>query len=247
MRRVVEPELLDSDAGTPKEIAQSLGDLRAINRRFGGIRTLRTLVERVAEASGARQLTLLDIGAGSGDVPLGAAARVAARGTAVSVTLCDRAATHLPRGGARCVVGDALVLPFRDASYDLVSCSLFLHHLEPAEIARFVPEAMRVARRALVINDLRRGWIHHFVVRLAAALFKSRITRHDARVSVRRSYTPGEVRAMLRSAGVQRVELRRRYFFRMAVVAWKALPEATGLPVGTEAAGPSQPTQGHSG
>jgi ubiquinone/menaquinone biosynthesis C-methylase UbiE len=220
MRRVVEAELLDSDAGTPEEIARSLGDLRAINRRFGGTRTLRTLVEHVAAATGARSLSLLDVGAGSGDVPLAVAELLRSRGLAVQATLCDRAATHLPCG-ARCVVGDALALPFRDGSFDVVSCSLFLHHLEPAEIARFVPEALRVARCALVINDLRRGWLHHLLVRLAAPLFKSRITRHDARVSVRRSYTSSEVRAMLRRAGVARVEVRRRYFFRMSVVAWK--------------------------
>jgi len=249
MRRVVEPELLDSDAGTPEEVAQSLGDLRAINRRFGGIRTLRKLVERVAAVTGTDSLSLLDVGAGSGDVPRGVAEQLRGRGVRVAVTLCDRAATHLPtntsaaqaddifgttarlkpcpseivanKNAARRVVGDALALPFQNDTFDVVSCSLFLHHLEPAEIDRFAREAMRVARRALVINDLRRGWMHFFFVRIGTALFKSRITKHDGRVSVRRSYTPAEARAMLRAAGVRRVEVRRRYLFRMAVVAWK--------------------------
>ena len=36
MRRVVVPELLDSDAGTPREVEGSLADLRMVNRFFGG-------------------------------------------------------------------------------------------------------------------------------------------------------------------------------------------------------------------
>ncbi len=50
MKRVVIPELLDSDAGTPSEIAASLSDLNRINRWFGGVATTQFLVERVAQA-----------------------------------------------------------------------------------------------------------------------------------------------------------------------------------------------------
>ena len=47
MKRIVTPELLDSDAGTPKEIADSLADLRGINRKFGGIGTTQAMIEHV--------------------------------------------------------------------------------------------------------------------------------------------------------------------------------------------------------
>ena len=60
MRRTVTSELLDSDAGTPEEVAAALADLRMINRRFGGTRVMRELVTQVARATGARELTLLD-------------------------------------------------------------------------------------------------------------------------------------------------------------------------------------------
>ncbi len=219
MQRRVRPELLDSDAGTPAEVARALGDLVAINRRFGGIRTMRRLVARVA-AGGARRLSLLDVGAGSGDVPAAVAAALARSGVRLDVTLCDRAATHLPRT-ARRVIGNGVALPFRDTSFDLVTCSLFLHHLEPVEIGHFLRESLRVARRALLINDLRRSWAHLGVVHLGAPLFKSSITRHDARVSVRRAYTPRELAAMLRAAGVQHFEIQRRYLYRMGAVVWK--------------------------
>lgn len=220
MQRRVHPELLDSDAGTPAAVARALGDLVAINRRFGGIRTMRRLVERVADADGARRLSLLDVGAGSGDVPAAVAAALARSGVRLDVTLCDRAPTHLPRT-ARRVIGNGVALPFRDASFDLVTCSLFLHHLEPLQVGLFLRESLRVARRALLINDLRRSWAHLGFVHLGVPLFKSSITRHDGRVSVRRAYTPRELAAMLRAAGIRRFEIQRRYLFRMGAVAWK--------------------------
>ena len=44
MKRVLTPELLDTDSGTPAEVAASLGDLRRINRWFGGVATTEDMV-----------------------------------------------------------------------------------------------------------------------------------------------------------------------------------------------------------
>ena len=41
------------------------------------------------------------------------------------------------------MVGDALALPFQDASFDLLSCNLFAHHLSPQELVQFVNEALQ--------------------------------------------------------------------------------------------------------
>src|SRR5207302_2824446 len=62
-------DLLDTDAGTPAEIAASLADLCRINRWFGGINTSEALIERVARRHGVCELSLLEIAAGSGGVP----------------------------------------------------------------------------------------------------------------------------------------------------------------------------------
>ena len=130
MQRIPTAELLDFDAGTPQEVASSLADLRFINRTFGGQSTTRSMVEVVAQSTGARELSLLEVAAGSGDVPRAASKTLADRGIALKVTLLDRSATHVGNGG-RSVVGDALALPFRDASFDLVSCGLFAAEAAP--------------------------------------------------------------------------------------------------------------------
>jgi ubiquinone/menaquinone biosynthesis C-methylase UbiE len=220
MKRVVVPELLDTDSGTPAEIADSLLDLQEINRHFGGVATTQAMVELVARKINASSLSLLEVAAGSGFVAEQVRKRIRSRRLQLSVILLDRAPSHLGNGNPA-VAGDALTLPFRDASFDLLSCTLFAHHLDPHEVTQFAGEALRVCRVALLINDLVRHPLHLALVRAATPLWRSRITRHDGPASVRRAYTPDEMQALLAPSGAARVEIHRHYLFRMGVIVWK--------------------------
>ena len=219
MRRTVIPELLDTDAGTPEEVRAALADLRLVNRWFGGASTMSGLLQTVATRTGSRQLRVLDVAGASGDVPAAAAATLRRKGIELKVTLLDRARSHL-NGGFPGVSGDAMALPFASESFDVVTCSLFVHHLEPAQIERFVGEGLRVARLAVVISDLRRHPVHLALVYAAWPLF-NRITRHDAPASIHRSYTAAELKAVLMRTRARKVELSQHYLFRMGAIAWK--------------------------
>src|SRR5437764_12473054 len=100
MKRVITPELLDSDAGNEQEVRDSLADLRWLNRYFGGLATTTKLLERVAEKTGAQKLTYLDVGAASGDGAAAAQRCLARRGVKLDFVLLDRAITHMDCGGA---------------------------------------------------------------------------------------------------------------------------------------------------
>lgn len=226
MKRVLTPELLDTDSGTPAEIAASLGDLQRINRWFGGIATTEGLVRRVARAINVSSLSLLEVAAGSGYVPEIARERLHDHGLDLRVTLLDRAPSHLP-GGTRAVAGDALVLPFYEASFDLVSCNLFVHHLSAEEFVQFADEALRVCRVAVLVNDLVRRPLHLWLVYAGMPLYRSRITRHDAPASVRQAFTPEEMQVLLGRTSAPYTEIHRHYLFRMGVIAWKSSAPAT--------------------
>jgi hypothetical protein len=224
MQRINTPEILDSPACPPAEIEASLRDLSRINRWFGGVATTRKLVERVAAATGKKHFELLEVAAGFGEVPRLAAQQLARKGIALEVTHLDRAASHL-LPGTRAVVADALSLPFPDASFDLVSSTLFAHHLEPEELARFAAEALRVTRHAVLINDLIRHPLHLALVYAGFPLMRSYVSRFDGVASVRRAYVPEEMRKILASASpngsAPRLEISRHYLFRLGVIAWK--------------------------
>ncbi len=222
MKQVDIAELLDSDSGTAQEISDSLVDIEGINRRFGGVSTMQSMVERISEQTRIRSFTVLEAAAGAGYVPRAAGRKLQAKGIQLEVTLLDRARSHLPAEITNnAVVGDALALPFANASFDLVDCCLFAHHLLPAELAKFVNEGLRVCRIAVLINDIVRNPVHLGLVYAAFPLFRSRITRHDAVISVRRAYTASEMKKILQTAAGARIEVREHYLFRMGVIAWK--------------------------
>ncbi len=228
MQRKVIAELLDNDLGTRAEVAQSLADLRRINNWFGGTRTTIALLRRVAHEYGSRELSVLEVGAGAGDVPLAAQRALAREGVDLHVTLLDRNLSHLPACGTASIVAEALHLPFRNNAFDVVLSSLFAHHLEPAMLQLFAGEALRVCRRAVLINDLIRSRMHLALVYLGLPLFRSRITWHDAPASVRQAYTVDEMRELLSPLAKQRIEITRHYFYRMGAQVWKKQQLAVG-------------------
>jgi ubiquinone/menaquinone biosynthesis C-methylase UbiE len=225
MRRVDNPELLDSDDCPPEEVAKSLRDLSSMNRRFGGVSTTRALLERVAAVTGRNRFSVLEVAAGFGEVPRLASQQLAPQGIQFEFTLLDVKRSHLLPGD-HSVVANALALPFPDDSFDLLSCSLFAHHLRPDEVARFAREALRVCRCALLINDLIRHPLHLALIYAAFPLMHSYVSRCDGVVSVRRAYVPSEMREMIASAfpdgSKPRIEISRHFLFRIGVIAWKA-------------------------
>jgi ubiquinone/menaquinone biosynthesis C-methylase UbiE len=223
MKRVVISELLDAGSGTPAEIATALSDLRHINQWFGGIAATRSMISRVSRKASGGSLSLLEVAAGAGYVPETVSVRMRKLGVQLRVTLLDRAHSHLKTAGngTAAVAGDALALPFADASFDLVSCCLFAHHLEPEEVVQFVNEGLRVCRTAVIINDLVRDPIHLALVYLSLPLYRSRFTHHDAPASVRRAYTVAEMHQILQRTTAETVEIQRHPLFRMGAIAWK--------------------------
>jgi SAM-dependent methyltransferase len=221
MRRIVTPELLDDDLGTPAQVAASLNDLRHINQWFGGTRTSIALFRGIARDVRASRLSLLEIGSGSGDVPLAVSRALARSGITLDVTLLDRKAAHLPPNGTSVVAADAMRMPFLDNSFDVVGCTLFAHHFDPPMLQSLCRESLRVARRVVIINDLIRSRMHLLLVHLGLPLFRSPITWHDAPASVRASYTLDEMQSLVSALGAKRVELSRHFLFRMGVALWK--------------------------
>jgi ubiquinone/menaquinone biosynthesis C-methylase UbiE len=215
MRRELVAELLDTDAGSADEVRASLRDLDGINRWFGGVRTTARMLRRVAKDYSSKRLSVLDVAAASSRVVELAEEHA---GVDVDVTRLDRAASHFE--GRAGVVGDALRLPFQDGAFDLVHSCLFLHHLRAPEAALFLQDSLRVARIAVLVNDLRRSQLHWLSVKAASPVLFSRITQHDAPASVKRAYIRGELVEIAETTGA-RWEMRNSFFFRFAMILWK--------------------------
>ena len=158
--------------------------------------------------------------------------RLGRRGIVVDVTLLDLAHSHLSDGSYELsneanknrIVGNALSLPFKDGAFDVVSCSLFAHHLKPEQLPVFVRESLRVSRRAVLINDLVRHPLHLAAAFAGFPIMWNRVAWRDGLTSVRRAYVPKEIESILRSDGFElpvRLEISRHFLYRMAVIVWR--------------------------
>ena len=213
-RRATDPELLDEGVPEPEAIA-SLGDLRLVNRWLGGRRSL--LEATLPHLNGPRP-SVLDVGCGSADLPSALRQAVGPQLLAVGV---DLKLLHLRQAppDVRPVVADVRRLPFPPRSFDVVTASLFLHHFDAPEVAGVLRTLFALARRALVVNDLRRARVPYAFGRVTFPwLFRSRVSVADGLLSIRRAFTPGELLDGFREAGIP-VAIRRRFPYRLLAVA----------------------------
>ena len=221
-------ELLDQAGHDPAELAANLRDIRRVNRLTGGTRTtLRHLPRLLASVPADRDATILDLATGSGDIPLAIVRWARRRGRRVHIVASD-VSPEVLAAAARHLAGcpevalaryDARAVPQPDKSFDVVLCSLALHHFAPDDAVLVLREMDRLARHGFVLNDLRRG-VPGYVAAWAAARLatRNRLTRHDAPLSVLRAYTPDELRALLDQAGIPDATITRHPLFRMAAI-----------------------------
>jgi ubiquinone/menaquinone biosynthesis C-methylase UbiE len=211
------PELLDAAQVPPAEVERSLADLRRINRWLGGRAVLLDLLEREARRAGLEAFSLLDVGAGSGDQ----GAVVLKRFPGARVVLCDLKPEHLRRAKFPSVAASADRLPFRDRAFDFVAMSQLIHQFRDEEVIAVLRSMGRVARRAVIVNDLERHWLPLLFIRAAAPIFaRSRVTKHDAPASIQQGFHPDELTRLAREAGLADSRVRRHLpWFRLSLVA----------------------------
>jgi len=225
-------ELLDDPAADPATVMQSLRNIARANRWFGGSAAVRHGLDRVLRgASPGRPLTLLDLGTGAGDLPRQAVRWARRRGYTlrpVGLELNRTAAVMAWRAGVPCVVACAGAPPMREKSVDIVLVSQVAHHLTRDSAVRLFRTCDALARVAVVIADLRRGRMAPIAFWVGArALRFDRSTVADGITSIRRGYTPGELRALLASAGV-RARVSRRPGYRL-VATWRTCDRPRAL------------------
>jgi SAM-dependent methyltransferase len=116
--------------------------------------------------------------------------------------------------GSACA--DARRLPFASHSIDIVVCSQMLHHLEDRELASVLAELNRVARKAVIVADLRRSWLAACGFWLVSWPLRFHpVTRHDGVISVLRGFTAGELAEATRAAVGRLPRVRRHLGFRL--------------------------------
>lgn len=152
-----------------------------------------------------RTTTLLDLGCGGGDLARSLVRWAAGDGYRLEVTGVDPdARAHAWATGRPPVPGvtfrQALSgeLVAEGAEFDVVVSNHVLHHLDEAQLQALLTDSRRLARARVVHSDILRSRLAYLLFSAGTLpFFPGSFIRADGLVSIRRSYTPDELAAVV--------------------------------------------------
>ena len=224
MKRSSEKEMMDWP-GQPKELlADGLHNLRIINHYLGSYRNVLRGLARLVDEEKLHRFTLLDVGTGSGDIPMVIVRWARRQQIAAQISGLEREAATVEEAVDQTrsfpeitiVRGDGTAPPFCAGSFDFVLASQFLHHFKDEQIIALLRTWARLARRAIIVADLVRHPVAYHGIRLLTHGFTDNpMTRFDAPLSVQRACTISEWNRLLQRANIGTLRIQRMFPFRM--------------------------------
>jgi SAM-dependent methyltransferase len=224
------PEIMDRRGNDLELLRTDLHVLENINRFLGGHPLVLGYLDDFLETVPMRSLTILDLATGGADIPRTIVEWARRRNVRVKITAVDTNPEILRIARERCAGWpeihieqyDLLALPCPSASFDVVLCSLTLHHFAEADVVAILRRIRDIARVGYIVNDLRRNRIAICLSKLMArTIITNPIARFDAPASCERAFTPAELRTLAARAGMGDITIRRHRFFRMALAGRK--------------------------
>ena len=200
-------ERLDTGDYTADEYALWQKEMAFIHRFFGEKRALRKSLIADIHGSGSRAVSVLDVGAGSGDLLREVRKQVEPK-LLVGIEIDREAAASIKGEKILAVRADAAKLPFSERSFDYTFCTLMLHHLSDDAAIDLLHEMERVTRRRIFVVDLERNALSYYLYRALGRVFFQDFTLHDGALSIRRSFTRDELRALGNRAGLRNFKVR---------------------------------------
>ncbi len=202
-----EPEMMDLPQAVSPELERDLENLGNLNRYFGGHYLVRRFIKHWLLPG--RSYRLLDLATGPGDVPRMIVRWARTRGISVKIDAVDLHSSTLEVARSRSADFPEINFMRADArvfenpqTYDLVCCSLALHHFSEIDAVKILRRACELSHDKVLISDLERNpltWVCVYLV--TALIFRDRMTRYDGRLSVKRAFSFREMDELAQQAG----------------------------------------------
>ena len=218
-----ELELMDRPQPVSTELVRDLHNLRELNRLFGSYALVRQFLKRWIKPK--ESLRVVDLATGSGDIPRLVVDYARSVQTEITVDAVDGQVATLEI--AKNLSGAYPEISFHQGNilewesnepYDMVLCSLVLHHFSESDAVRVLQRARLLARRHILVADLRRGILASAgVFLLTATIFRDPMTKYDGRLSAARAFSFREFGKLAQEAGWDKFDHARFRFARQAI------------------------------
>jgi ubiquinone/menaquinone biosynthesis C-methylase UbiE len=236
-QRSLELEHIDKGDYTAKEYEGCLVELQRVNRWLGDAGALRDSLLREIDKLNLRCFSVLDVGAGSGEllrVIADWARRSGRKAQLTGVELNVRSAKAIAERAIAfpeisAIRGDAFRLPFADNEFDYGMSSLFTHHFRNAEVIAILRELGRVSARGVFVIDLHRHMVaYYFYTTIGRVFLHNRLLREDGALSILRSFTPSELAILAEQAELKDIRVTRCFPYRLVLAGSPPKPPFPG-------------------
>jgi ubiquinone/menaquinone biosynthesis C-methylase UbiE len=223
IKRHYDKELMDDFSIVDQRIDEALHELKQINKYFGGFRTSYSGLKHMLKTLNDDSINILDIGSGGSDI-LESIRRKNDSLKIFSIDKNKRVCEILKNQNdgetiSEPIYGDVFHLPLKNKSMDVIHSSLFLHHFNEEQIKKIILSSLGIARKGIVINDLRRSAIAVVLIKFLIKLFsKSSLFKYDAPLSIKKGFIKSELVELLNELQIKNCSIKRKWAFRWLIL-----------------------------
>ena len=195
--RSSEIEMMDDFTIEGVVFRDTLDKLEIINRFLGGNKlTIHGLKKLLENQLKNKTITIVDLGCGHGDILRDVAEFGRKKNYSFKLIGIDAnfAAIEYARELSKeyselsFEMIDIFSEDFKKQSYDIVLCTLFLHHFKNEELISFLKSTIKKVTIGVVINDLHRHKLAYYLFKLIGFFIKNKMIREDGLISILRAF-----------------------------------------------------------
>lgn len=217
------PELMDDFAMEGEVLRDALDKIASINKLLGGNTVTLEGVEWLLRGEADREISILDVGCGNGDMLRVLAEYARKKGLRFQLSGLD--ANEFTIGHARelssgydnisYVCADIFDEIKQERVYDVILCTLTLHHFKDEAMLQLMEGFIRKANLGIVVNDLHRSAVAYYLFKLICFVFGlNSMSRDDGLTSILRGFKHQDLLRYTRQLNLKKYLIRWKWAFR---------------------------------
>ena len=219
-----EPELMDDFALEGEILRDALDKIASINKLLGGNKVTLDGVKNLIDAGDRnREISIVDVGCGNGDMlrtlaDYGRAEQLKFKligidANAFTISHAENLSTQYENISYQCI--DIFTDAFKAADYDIILCTLTLHHFKDHEILMLIQSFHQQTNLGVVINDLHRSKLAYYLFNAICFVFRlNEMSRKDGLVSILRGFKRADLERYSAELKIKSYSIRWRWAFR---------------------------------
>jgi 2-polyprenyl-3-methyl-5-hydroxy-6-metoxy-1,4-benzoquinol methylase len=222
--RTDKAEIMDDFSMKGEILREALDKIARINQLLGGnLLTLRGVQHLLVSVPKSKTITIVDVGCGNGDMlrtlaDFGLKSNfkfelIGIDANAFTIGHAKELSKNYTNIKYECL--DIFDKPFQELKYDIVLCTLTLHHFKDDEIIDLMTVFRINSRLGIVINDLHRNAIAYRLFQGLCAVFQlNNMSREDGLTSILRGFKKEELQHFSKKLNFSNYKIQWKWAFR---------------------------------